>query len=84
MSLHSRNSFERSWKFACRHKASVSIAALLAFSGAGVVIAQTAAKDPGVRAGTVDSGNELSSVVVRRALTIIFSMARAGFRRLSR
>jgi len=63
MSLHSSSRFERSWKFACRHKMSLSIAALLTLSGTGVVVAQITAKDPGVRAGSVDAGGELSAVI---------------------
>ncbi|MBV8514046.1 MAG: thiol oxidoreductase [Acidobacteria bacterium] len=41
---------------------SLSIASLLVLSGTGAVVAQNPAKDPGVRAVTVDSGTELSSV----------------------
>ncbi len=63
MSLYSRRSVQRSWKFVCRKKVSLSIASLLVLSGTGAVVAQNPAKDPGVRAVSVDSGTELSSVV---------------------
>ena len=63
MSLYSRRSVQRSWKFICRKKVSLSIASLLVLSATGAVVAQNPAKDPGVRAVSVDSGTELSSVV---------------------
>jgi len=63
MSLYSSRSVQRSWSFVCRKKASLSIASLLLLSGTGAVVAQNPAKDPGVRAVSVDSGAELSSVV---------------------
>src|ERR1700759_1025591 len=63
MSLHLRSGVFNSWKFACRNKMSLSIGALLLLSGTGAVVAQGPAKDPGPRAGSVDSGAELSSVV---------------------
>jgi CxxC motif-containing protein (DUF1111 family) len=62
MSLYSSRSVQRSWNFVCRNKVSLSIASLLVLSATGVV-AQNPAKDPGVRAVSVDSGTELSSVV---------------------
>jgi CxxC motif-containing protein (DUF1111 family) len=62
MSLHIRRGVQRTWKFARRNKMSLSIGALLVLSGTGAVVAQNPAKDPGVRAGTVDSGNELTTV----------------------
>src|SRR5882757_6290239 len=63
MSLCSSRSVKHSWKFACRNKMSLSIAALLVLSGTGAVVAQNPAKDPGPRAGSVDAGNPLASVV---------------------
>lgn len=63
MSLYSGRSVQRSWRFVCRNKISLSIASLLVLSGTGAVVAQNPAKDPGVRAGSVDSGTELASVV---------------------
>jgi CxxC motif-containing protein (DUF1111 family) len=63
MSMYSSRSVQRSWKFVCRKKVSLSIASLLVLSGTGAVVAQNPAKDPGVRAVSVDSGTELSSVV---------------------
>jgi hypothetical protein len=58
MSLHIGSRVQNSWKFACRNKMSLSIGALLLLSGTGAVVAQNPAKDPGVRAGSVDSGNQ--------------------------
>src|SRR5580693_2326938 len=63
MSQHLSTSVQRSWRFVCRNKVSLSIGALLLLSGTGAVVAQNPAKDPGVRAVSVDSGSELSSVV---------------------
>src|ERR1700748_1920906 len=63
MSLHFTSGVRRTWKFAGRNKMSLSIGALLLLSGTGAVVAQNPAKDPGVRAGSVDSGNELASIV---------------------
>src|ERR1700743_1174975 len=63
MSLYIRRGVQRSWRFVCRNRVSLSIGALLLLSGTGAVVAQNPAKDPGVRAGSVDSGNELASVI---------------------
>src|SRR5580692_8513554 len=63
MSLFTGRSVQRSWRFVCRNKINLSIASLLVLSGTGAVVAQNPAKDPGVRAGSVDSGNELASVI---------------------
>ena len=63
MSLHLSSGVQRTWKFACRNRMSLSIGALLLLSGTGAVVAQNPAKDPGVRAGSVDSGKELASVI---------------------
>jgi CxxC motif-containing protein (DUF1111 family) len=63
MSLYSGRSVQRSWRFVCRNKIGLSIASLLVLSGTGAVVAQNPAKDPGVRAGSVDSGAELASVI---------------------
>jgi len=63
MSLYSGRSVQRSWRFVCRNRIGLSIASLLVLSGTGAVVAQNPAKDPGVRAGSVDSGAELASVI---------------------
>jgi CxxC motif-containing protein (DUF1111 family) len=63
MFLYSGSGVQRSWRFVCRNKINLSIASLLVLSGTGAVVAQNPAKDPGVRAGSVDSGTELASVV---------------------
>ena len=63
MSLFTGRGVQRSWRFVCRNKINLSIASLLVLSGTGAVVAQNPAKDPGVRAGSVDSGTELASVV---------------------
>ena len=63
MSQDSGNGVQRSWRFICRNKVNLSIGALLLLSGTGAVVAQNPAKDPGVRAGSVDSGKELASVI---------------------
>src|ERR1700744_5153963 len=63
MSLHVSSGVQKTWRFACRNKMSLSIGALLVLSGTGAGVAQNPAKDPGVRAGSVDSGKELPSVV---------------------
>jgi CxxC motif-containing protein (DUF1111 family) len=62
MFLYSGSGVQRSWRFVCRNKINLSIASLLVLSGTGAVVAQNPAKDPGVRAGSVDSGTELASV----------------------
>jgi CxxC motif-containing protein (DUF1111 family) len=63
MSQYLSTSVQRSWRFVSRNKVSLSIGALLLLSGTGAVVAQNPAKDPGVRAGSVDSGLELASVI---------------------
>src|SRR5580692_3280693 len=63
MSQYLGNRVQHSWRFICRNKVSLSIGALLLLSGTGAVVAQNPAKDPGVRAGSVDSGKELASVI---------------------
>jgi CxxC motif-containing protein (DUF1111 family) len=63
MSQYLGNRVQHSWRFICRNKVSLSIGALLLLSGTGAVVAQNPAKDPGVRAGSVDSGSELASVI---------------------
>lgn len=63
MSLYSGRSVQRSWRFVCCNRIGLSIASLLVLSGTGAVVAQNPAKDPGVRAGSVDSGAELASVI---------------------
>jgi CxxC motif-containing protein (DUF1111 family) len=67
MSLYSGRGVQRSWKFVSRNKIGLSIASLLVLSGTGAVVAQNPAKDPGVRAGSVDSGAELASVIGSQA-----------------
>jgi CxxC motif-containing protein (DUF1111 family) len=67
MFLYSGRGVQSSWRFICRNKMGLSIGALLVLSGTGAVVAQNPAKDPGVRAGSVDSGNELASVVGTQA-----------------
>ena len=63
MSQYLGNGVQRSCRFVCRKKVSLSIGALLLLSGTGAVVAQNPAKDPGVRSGSVDSGSELASVI---------------------
>jgi CxxC motif-containing protein (DUF1111 family) len=63
MSQYLSTRVQHPWRFVCRNKMSLSIGALLLLSGTGAVVAQNPAKDPGVRAGSVDSGKELASVI---------------------
>ena len=62
MSLYSGRGVQRSWKFVCRNKVGLSIASLLVLSGTGAVVAQNPAKDPGVRAGSVDSAERVRTL----------------------
>jgi CxxC motif-containing protein (DUF1111 family) len=67
MSLQSESRFTSPWMFVRKSKVGLSIGALLALSGASVLVAQFVVKDPGVRNGTVDSGLALSSVALTGA-----------------
>src|ERR1700689_1514416 len=62
MLLRFRSRFTRQWHVASKYKAVLSVGALLGLSCAGVMIAQSVATDPGVRAGSVDSGQPLDSI----------------------
>jgi CxxC motif-containing protein (DUF1111 family) len=62
MSVLSKNSLRKAWNFVCRNKAILYTTALLVFSCTGVVLGQFVTADPGVRAGSVDAGQPLSSV----------------------
>jgi CxxC motif-containing protein (DUF1111 family) len=63
MCVHSESRFAIPWKFVCRNRINLLIGALLALSCAGVMVAQFAVKDPGVRSGSIDSGGALASVI---------------------
>jgi CxxC motif-containing protein (DUF1111 family) len=62
MSLQLESRFTRIGKFLGRKKVGLSIGALLILSSASVMFAQFVVKDPGVRAGSIDSGSALPSV----------------------
>jgi CxxC motif-containing protein (DUF1111 family) len=59
----SEHDFKNLWRFARRNRNGLSIGALLLLGCASVVVGQQAVvKDPGVRAGSVDSGQVLATV----------------------
>jgi CxxC motif-containing protein (DUF1111 family) len=62
MSLRFRSRFAQQWHVVGKYKTVLSIGALLALSSAGVMIAESVGTDPGVRAGSIDSGQPLDSI----------------------
>jgi len=62
MSLQLETCVTRIRNFLGKKKVGLSIGALLILSSASVMFAQFVVKDPGVRAGSIDSGSALSSV----------------------
>jgi CxxC motif-containing protein (DUF1111 family) len=73
MSPRLRIRFARQWNFAGKNRVAVSIGALLALSSAGVLIGQSVATDPGVRTGSIDSGQPLDSVATTPGAPDFFS-----------
>jgi CxxC motif-containing protein (DUF1111 family) len=79
MSLQSGNRFARYWHIVGEHKVTLSIGALLALSSAGVIIGQSPATDPGVRSGSIDSGQPLDSVAATPGATDFFTNGQGRF-----
>jgi CxxC motif-containing protein (DUF1111 family) len=79
MSPRLRSRFARQWNFAGKNKVAVSIGALLALSSAGVLIGQSVATDPGVRTGSIDSGQPLDSVATTPGAPDFFSNGQGRF-----
>jgi CxxC motif-containing protein (DUF1111 family) len=79
MSPRLRSRFARQWNFAGKNKVAVSIGAWLALSSAGVLIGQSVATDPGVRTGSVDSGQPLDSVATTPGAADFFSNGQGRF-----
>ncbi len=79
MSLQSGNRFARHWHIVGKYKVTLSIGALLALSSAGVIIGQSPATDPGVRTGSIDSGQPLDSVAATPGATDFFTNGQGRF-----
>ena len=79
MSLQSGNRFARYWHIVGEYKVTLSIGALLALSSAGVIIGQSPATDPGVRSGSIDSGQPLDSVAATPGATDFFTNGQGRF-----
>lgn len=79
MSWQSGNRFARHWDVAGKYKVTLSIGVLLALSSAGVIIGQSPATDPGVRAGSIDSGQPLDSVATTPGATDFFTNGQGRF-----
>jgi CxxC motif-containing protein (DUF1111 family) len=79
MSPRLRSRFARQWNFAGKNKVAVSIGAWLALSSAGVLIGQSVATDPGVRTGSIDSGQPLDSVATTPGAPDFFSNGQGRF-----
>ena len=79
MSLQSVRRFARHWHVAGKYKAALSIGGLLALSSAGVIIGQSQATDPGVRTGSIDSGQPLDSVATTPGAADFFTNGQGRF-----
>jgi CxxC motif-containing protein (DUF1111 family) len=63
----------KKWKMPPHAKVAVCVGSLLALSFASVLVGEFAPKDPGVRAGTVDSGLPLASVATTPGASAFFA-----------